>query len=102
VRTRTWIIGLGLLFMVGTAEAATITIVTTPEHDDALVTLRAKLNKERPTPLTAVEFKNYIVAQWVDSWVSQAGEHSKTTLREGWEKADQAKRDQVKTILGVQ
>ncbi len=98
---RAWIIGLGLLLATATAEAGTISITTTPEQDAALITLRRKLNADRPTPLTMAEFKDYLTAQWMDSLVSQAGEHSKTTLREGWEKADQAKRDQVKTILGV-
>jgi hypothetical protein len=102
---RAWIIALGLLLATVTAEAATITITTTPEQDVALVTLLTKLNAERKAPLlplTAKEFRDYIVAQWLDGLVSQAGEQNKTTIREGWEKADQAKRDQVKTILGVQ
>jgi len=98
---RIWLVGLGLLLAAATAEAATITITTTPEQDDALVTLRAKLNKERPTPLTAVEFKNYIVAQWMDGLVSQAGAHSTTTVREAWEKADAATRAKVKADLGL-
>lgn len=98
---RIWLVGLGLLLATATAEAATITITTTPEQDEALITLRRKLNADRPTPLTMAEFKDYLTAQWVDSWVSQAGEHSKTTLREGWEKATPTTKDQVKTLLGI-
>lgn len=80
---------------------ATFSVVTTPEIDDALKVLRARLNKDRAEPLTAVEFRTYLVSQWLDSLVSQAGEYSRTTLREAWERADQGTRDQVKATLGM-
>lgn len=95
------LIGLGLLFMAGTAEAATITITTTPEQDDALVTLRKKLNKDREVKLTMAEFKQYLTEQWMDSLVSQAGEDARVTVREAYQGADQATRDQVKTLLKI-
>lgn len=82
-------------------EAATITIITTPEQDAALVTLMQKLNKDRVISLTAQQFKDYIVAQWLDGLVAQAGQHSQTTIREAWEKADAATRAKVKTDLGL-
>lgn len=91
-----------LLATASLTEAATITITTTPEQDTALQTLRQKLNKDRQTPLTAQEFKDYLVTQWLDGLVSQAGEHSKTTLRDAWEKADAVTRAKVKTDLGIQ
>lgn len=91
-----------LLTTVLSAEAATITIVTTPEQDAALISLRRTLNVGREVKLTAAEFKDYIVSQWLDSLVSKAGEDTRVTVREGWEKADQVTKDQVKTLLKVQ
>lgn len=91
-----------LLFGAISAEAATFTVTTTPEQDAALVTLRKKLNATRPTPLTAAQFKDYIVAQWLDGLISQAGTHDQTTIREAWEKADDATRAKVRTDLGLQ
>jgi hypothetical protein len=95
------ILGL-LIFGTISAEAATFSITTTPEQDTALQVLRQKLNKDRPTPLTALEFHTYLVTQWLDGLVSQAGTHDQTTLREAWEKADDATRAKVKTDLGLQ
>ena len=80
---------------------ASMTMTTTAEQDAALVALRRQFNKDRPTPLTMAEYKDYLIAQWLDGLVSKAGEDSKTTVREAWEKADQATRDKVKTLLGV-
>lgn len=82
-------------------EAATITIVTTPEQDDALTTLRRKLNKDREVKLTVAEYRAYIVSQWLDSLVSQAGEDTRVTVREAYQGADQVTRDQVKTLLKI-
>ena len=94
---------LGLL-IAGTvsAEAATFSITTTPEFDAALVVLRRQANKDRATPLTALEFRDYLVTQWLDGLVSQAGTHNQTSIRDAWEKADDATRAKVKTDLGLQ
>jgi nanoRNase/pAp phosphatase (c-di-AMP/oligoRNAs hydrolase) len=99
---RTVVIALGLLLAVSAAEAGSFTVTTTTEQDAAMVALLRKTNAERPTPLTAKEYRDYLVAQWLDGLVTQAGTQSTTSVREAWEKADQAKRDQVKSILGVQ
>jgi hypothetical protein len=85
----------------GLTEAATITITTTPEQDAALVSLRQKLNKDRPIKLTAAEYRDYIVSQWLDGLVSQAGEDTRTTVREAYQGAPQATQDQVKALLGL-
>ena len=90
------------LLVAAPVHAATITITTTPEFDAAMVTLRTKLNAERPVPLTAAQFRDYLVAQWMDGLVSQAGTHDQTTIREAWEKANDATRAKVKTDLGLQ
>lgn len=91
-----------LLAAAVSTEAATITIVTTPEHEDALTVLRRKLNKDREVKLTAAEFRAYLIQQWLDSLVSQAGEDTRTTVREAYQGAPQATKDQVKTLLGIQ
>lgn len=85
----------------GLTEAATITITTTPEQDAALVSLRRKLNTDREVKLTTAEYHDYIVSQWLDGLVSQAGEDTRTTVREAYQSANQAKKDQVKTLLGI-
>lgn len=96
---------LAITFLLAAAvstEAATITITTTPEQDDALTVLQRKLNKDREVKLTAAEYRAYIVSQWLDSLVSQAGEDTRTTVREAYRDAPQATKDQVKTLLGIQ
>ena len=98
------LITLALITLLATAsltEAATITITTTPEQDAALVSLRRKLNADRPVQLTAAEYRDYIVSQWMDSLVSQAGEDTRTTVREAYQSAPQTTQDQVKTLLGI-
>ena len=95
------ILGL-LIFGVVSVEAATFTVTTTPEQDAALQVLRRQANKDRQTPLTALEFRTYLVTQWLDGLVSQAGTHDQTTIKEAWEKADDATRAKVKTDLGLQ
>lgn len=95
---------LAITFLLAAAistEAATITIVTTPEQDDALTVLRRKLNKDREVKLTAAEYRAYLVQQWLDSLVSQAGEDTRVTVREAYQGADQATKDQVKTLLKI-
>jgi len=94
---------LGLL-IVGTisVEAASFTVTTTPEQDAALVVLRRQTNKDRATPLTALEFRTYLVTQWMDGLVAQAGTQDQTTIKDAWEKADDATRAKVKTDLGLQ
>jgi formate dehydrogenase maturation protein FdhE len=99
---RTVVIALGLLLAVSAAEAGSFTVTTTPEQDAAMIALLRKANAERETPMTAREFRDYLVTQWLDKLVTEAGTQSTTSVREAWEKADQAKRDQVKSILGVQ
>lgn len=84
------------------AEAATFSITTTPEQDTALQVLRRQTNKDRATPLTALEFRAYLVTQWLDGLVSQAGTHDQTSIKDAWEKADDATRAKVKTDLGLQ
>lgn len=95
------ILGL-LIFGAISAEAATFTITTTPEQDAALQVLRRQTNKDRQVPLTALEFRAYLVTQWLDGLVSQAGTHDQTTIREAWEKADDATRAKVRMDLGLQ
>jgi len=99
---RVLLIGLVLFGMVASTEAASFTITTTPEQDAALAALRRQVNTGRETPLTAKQFLDYMTAQWLDSLVSKAGEDDKTTLREAYQSAPQATKDQIKTLLGVQ
>ena len=80
---------------------ANFTVSTTPEQDAARVALRAKMNAERDVPLTPVEFRDYLVAQWLDGLVAQGNQNSEVSLREAWQQANAAKRAQVKTVLGI-
>ena len=80
---------------------ATISFTTTPALDAALVTLRHKINAGREVPLTAGEFKDYIIAQWTDSLEGQAGEHSRTSVREAYASANQTTQVQIRALLGV-
>lgn len=93
---------IALLATASPTEAASFTVTTTPEQDDALIVLRRKTNKDREVKLTAAEYRAYLVQQWLDSLVSQAGEDTRTTVREAYQGADQATKDQVKTLLGIQ
>jgi nanoRNase/pAp phosphatase (c-di-AMP/oligoRNAs hydrolase) len=99
---RTLLITLGLLLAVSTVEAGSFTITTTPEQDAAMIALLRKTNAERPTPLTAKEFRDYLVSQWLDKLVTEAGTQSTTSVREAWEKADETTKGRVRTLLGVQ
>lgn len=90
-----------LLTVATLTEAASFTITTTAEQDAALVALQAKLNATRATPLTAIEFRDYLVAQWLDSLVGQAREQMRTSVRDAYQNANQSTRDQVKTLLGI-
>lgn len=80
---------------------ATFSITTTPEQDVAIAALLRKANADRETPMTAREFRDYLITQWLDKLVTEAGTQGETSVREAWQKADQAKRDQVRAILGV-
>jgi hypothetical protein len=80
---------------------ATFSITTTTEQDAALTTLRRALNQERNVPLTAKEYRDYIVSQWLDGLVTQAKTYGETGIREAWQKADEEIRTKVRTILGV-
>ena len=88
--------------------AATITTTTTPEQDAALIVLLKKVNVERaamtpPQPAyTAKQYVDYLLAQWLDGVVSQGKTHSETTVRDAWQKADDATKAKVKADLGVQ
>ena len=87
---------------------ATISTTTTSEHDAALTILLRKLNAERAamtpsqTPLTATQFVTYLLTQWLDGLVSQGKAQSEGSIRDAWQKANTATKDQVKTLLGVQ
>jgi hypothetical protein len=78
------------------------TVTTTPEQDAAMVTLLRKANAEREAPMTAREFRDYLVTQWLDKLVTEAGTQSTTSVREAWEKADETTKGRVRTLLGVQ
>ena len=88
--------------------AATFSVTTTPEQDNALVLLRRKVNTERaamspPAPaLTAAQFLNYLTSQWLDGLATQGKTQDTMTMREAWDRADTTTKDQVKTLLGVQ
>jgi hypothetical protein len=99
---RTVVIALGLLLAVSAAEAATFTITTTPEQDAAMVALLRKTNAERTTPLTGAQFRDYLVSQWLDKLVTEAGTQGETSVRDAWQKADETTKGKVRTLLGVQ
>lgn len=99
---RTLLIAIGLIVTVTTAHAGSFTVTTTAEQDAAMVALLRKANAERDVKMTAAEFRAYLITQWLDKLVTEAGTQGETSVQEAWRKADQAKRDQVKTILGVQ
>jgi len=80
---------------------ANIVIITTPEHDKAFATLLRKLNAGRPAPLTAEEFRDYLVAQWLDSIVTQAKSHDESSLSEAYQKADNATKAKVMAALSI-
>ena len=87
---------------------ATISTTTTPEHDAALTILLRKLNAERAamTPpqaaLTASQFVAYLLTQWLDGVVTQGKAHSEGSIRDAWQKADDATKAKVRQALGVQ
>ena len=80
---------------------ATFSVTTTPEQDDALVVLRAKLNATRATPLTAAQFRDYLVTQWLDSLTGQVKQDTQITLREKWEASDDTTKAEIKILLGM-
>ena len=90
-----------VLLTLGTAQAASFTITTTAEQDGALVLLRAKMNVGRAIPLTAVQFRDFLVAQWLDNLVAQGTADTHSSLRDRYEAADAATKAQIKTLLGM-
>lgn len=81
---------------------ATYTITSTPEQDAGIAYSNALANATRETPLTDEEYVQFIVGTIFNSWATIADESIGATLKEKYQEADIATRDQVKTLLGLE
>jgi hypothetical protein len=116
---RTLILVLVGLLVTVDAWAATYSVTTTPEQDVALTAVVAQANAERAAldardlgkdgkpvnprpPLTVEQYVKRRFKEVLDSYIEQQKAVTQTSIKEAWEKADDATREKVKTNLGIQ
>jgi len=109
----------GLLLIATDTWAATYSVTSTLEQDTALTAIVAQANAERAAldardlgadgkplsprpPLTAEQYVKRRFKDVLDSYVEQHKGMTQTTIKEAWEKADDATRAKVKADLGLQ
>jgi hypothetical protein len=109
----------GLLLVATDTWAATYSVTTTPKQDAALVAVVAQANAERTVldarnlgadgkpvnprpPLTVEQYVTRRFKDTLDSYVEQEKAAMQTTIKDAWEKADDATRAKVRTDLGLQ
>ena len=85
------------------AFAVDFTISLTQEQVDALVWAKNKYNNEHSTSLTNLEFFNQvIIGTVVENYQEQMEKEEREALKEAYAAADQATKDQIKTLLGIE
>ena len=109
----------GLLLVATDTWAATYSVTSTPEQDTALTAVVAIENAERAAldardlgkdglpvnprpPLTNEQYIRRQVKNLLNGYIEQQAAKTHTTIKEAWEKADDATRAKVKTDLGLQ
>jgi hypothetical protein len=109
----------GFLLVATNTWAATYSVTLTPEQDTALTVIVAQANTERAAldarnlgadgnpvnprlPLTVEQYVTRRFKDMLDNYVEQQKAMTQTTIKEAWEKADDATRAKVKTDLGLQ
>jgi hypothetical protein len=118
MRTRTLVL-VGFLLVATNTWAATYSVPSTLEQDTALTAVVAQANAERAAldardlgadgkplnprpPLTAEQYVRRQVKNMLDGYIEEQKAATQTTIKEAWEKADDATRAKVKTDLGLQ
>ena len=116
---RTLILVAGLVLVATNTWAATYSVISTPEQEIALTAVVATENAERAAldardlgkdglpvnprpPLTNEQYVRRQVKNMLNGYVEQQKAVTQTTIREAWEKADDATRAKVRTDLGLQ
>ncbi len=108
----------GLVLVATNTWAATYSVTSTPEQEIALTAAVAAENAERAAldardlgkdglpvnprpPLTNEQYVRRQVKNILNGYIEQQTAKTHTTIKDAWEKADDAKRARVKTELGI-
>lgn len=118
MRTRILVL-VGFLLVAPNTWAATYSVTSTPEQEAALTAVVAEENATRAAldarnldkdgnpinprpPLTNAQYLTQQVKNMLKSYIEQQTAKTHTTIKDAWEKADDATRAKVKTDLGLQ
>ena len=87
---------------IASAWAVDFTISLSQEQVDALIWAKTRYNTEHGTSLTNLEFFNQIIiGTVVDNYQEQMEKEEREALKDAYNAADQATKDQVKALLGL-
>ena len=108
----------GFLLVATNTWAATYSVTSTPEQETALTAIVATENAERAAldardlgkdglpvnphpPLTNEQYVRRQVKSMLNGYIEQQTAKTHTTIKDAWDKADDATRAKVKTDLGL-